>query len=190
MSSCLPGGVLNRNDRATTNEAIPIKIGDSFRAQTNESFLTRISLTIILNIKKAMIRLKTGDYTQLSTTAASLVQLMTEKPPAMIPKPIIAPTIEWVVETGNDFQVAKLTQRAAASKAEKAPIRATCGSDMISVDTIPLRMVSVTCEPMKTAPRIFRIPAINTAWRMVIAFAPTAEAMELATSLAPMFHAI
>jgi hypothetical protein len=28
------------------------------------------------------------------------------------------------------------------------------------------------------------------AWRKVMAFAPTAEAMELATSFAPMFHAM
>ncbi len=46
---------------------------------------------------------------QLITAVASFIQLMTENPPAMIPKPIIAPTIEWVVETGKDFQVAKLT---------------------------------------------------------------------------------
>ena len=31
-----------------------------------------------------------------------------------IPNPIMAPTIEWVVDTGNDFQVAKLTHNAAA----------------------------------------------------------------------------
>ena len=51
--------------------------------------------------------------------------MMTVNPPAIIPKPIIAPTIEWVVETGSDFQVAKLTQSAAARRAESAPIRAT-----------------------------------------------------------------
>jgi hypothetical protein len=43
---------------------------------------------------------------------------------------------------------------------------------------------------MKTAPRIFNIPARNMAWRIVIALAPTDEAMELATSLAPIFHAM
>ena len=86
---------------------------------------------------------------QLATTAASLAKLMTENPPAMMPKPIIDPTIEWVVETGKDFQVAKLTHRAAASKAESAPIRAKCGSVMMSVETIPLRMVLVTCKTQK-----------------------------------------
>ncbi len=110
-----------------------------------------------------MIRLKTGDIIQLKTTAANLAQLMTAKPPAMIPKPIINPTIEWVVETGNDFQVAKLTQSAAASKADSAPMRATWGSAKISVETMPLRMVLVTCEPMKTAPTTFKIPAMKMA---------------------------
>ena len=108
----------------------------------------------------------------------------------MMPKPIIDPTIEWVVDTGRDFQVAKLTQSAAASNADSAPMRATCGSDKISVDTMPLRIVWVTCEPMKTAPTTFNIPAIKMAWRIVIALAPTAEAIELATSFAPIFHAM
>ena len=110
-----------------------------------------------------MTRLNTGDIIQLITTAANLAQLMTESPPAMIPKPIIAPTIEWVVDTGSDFQVAKLTQRAAASRADSAPTRATWGSAKISVETMPLRMVLVTWEPMKTAPTTFKIPAIKMA---------------------------
>ena len=37
---------------------------------------------------------------------------------------------------------------------------------------------------------VTNIPAIKMAWRMVIAFAPTADAMEFATSLAPMFQAM
>ena len=132
--------------------------------------------------------LKIGDTTQLSTTSPSLAQLTTEKPPAMIPKPIMAPTMEWVVETGSDFHVARLTHRDAASRADSAPSNAVWGSVIISGDTIPLRMVLVTCEPMKVAPTMFSMPAMNTACFKVMAFAPTADAMELATSLAPMFH--
>ena len=127
---------------------------------------------------------------QLNTTAASFIQLITENPPAMIPKPIIAPTIEWVVETGKDFQVAKLTHREAASIAESAPIRTRWGSFRISVETIPLRIVLVTWEPINTAPMTFNITAINIACRIVTALAPTTGAMELATSLAPMFQAM
>ena len=68
-----------------------------------------------------------GEITQLATTATNFPQLITENPPAMIPKPIMAPTMEWVVETGRDFQVANDTHRAAASRADRAPMRARCG---------------------------------------------------------------
>ena len=93
-------------------------------AQWKASLLRRTNLTMMLNMLQAIIRLKMGDMTQLATTAPSLPQLMTVNPPAMMPNPIMAPTMEWVVDTGSDFQVAKLTHRAAASKAEKAPISA------------------------------------------------------------------
>jgi len=66
------------------------------------------------------------------------------------------------VETGRDFQVAKLIHNEAARRAENAPIRAICGSARISVETMPLRIVFVTWEPINTAPVIFRIPAINS----------------------------
>src|SRR6056297_3170463 len=107
-----------------------------------------------------------------------------------MPNPTIAPTMEWVVETGRDRQVANETHREAESRAERAPSRAIWGSLITSVDTMPFRMVSVTWDPIKAAPTIFNMPAIKIAWRRVMAFAPTAEAMELATSLAPMFQAI
>ena len=117
-----------------------MKNGDSFRALAKASFLFNINFIIILNITKAITRLKTGEITQMATTAASLPQLMTLKPPAMIPNPIIAPTIECVVETGSDFQVAKLTHKAAASSAESAPIRSTKGFStvVVAVDTAVL----------------------------------------------------
>ena len=92
---------------ATTKKVIaPVKKGDNFSARSNEFFLERINRTIILNVTNPITRLNIGDMTQLSTTAPSFNQLITVKPPAMIPKPIIAPTMEWVVETGSDFQVA------------------------------------------------------------------------------------
>ena len=124
-ASFFPRGVLYRKDKTTINKVIPIKIGDDFRALMKGSFLERMVLIIIFNIPKAIIKLKIGEIIQLKTTAPNLPQLMTEKPPAIIPKPIMEPTIEWVVETGKDFQVAKLTQSAAARRADKAPIKAT-----------------------------------------------------------------
>ncbi len=108
----------------------------------------------------------------------------------MRPNPTMAPTMEWVVDTGSERQVAKLTQRAAESRAERAPRMASRGSAMAPGATIPWRMVSVTWEPMKVAPTTLRVAAITTACRTVIALAPTAEAMELARSFAPMFQAM
>lgn len=51
---------------------------------------------------------------------------------------------------------------------------------------MPLRMVLVTCEPSKTAPRNSKTPARITACLIVRAFAPTEVAKALATSLAPI----
>ncbi len=134
---------------------------------------------MILNMHQAISILKTGDVIQPATAASSFPQLTIAKPRAMMPKPIMAPTIEWVVETGSDFQVAKLTHRAEASRAASAPIRSRCGSPRRSVETVPLRIVLVTWAPIKVAPRQLRMPATKMARRMVRALAPTAEALEL-----------
>ena len=84
-------------------------------------------------------------------------------PPATMPNPIMAPTMEWVVDTGSDFQVANETHRAADRSADRAPTSAKFGSVKTSVEMIPLRMVLVTWVPMNVAPTILRIPAINIA---------------------------
>ena len=51
-------------------------------------------------------------------------------------------------------------------------------------------IVSATFEPTKNAPQNSKIPASTTARRNVIAPDPTGVPMALATSLAPMFHAM
>lgn len=51
---------------------------------------------------------------------------------------------------------------------------------------MPPLMVSVTDAPRRTAPPNSMIAATKIAWPMVRALAPTEEAKELATSLAPM----
>ena len=56
--------------------------------------------------------------------------------------------------------------------------------------TMPPLIVPATWGPKSTAPAKFRMPAMSTACLKVIAFAPTAVAMELATSFAPMLHAM
>ncbi len=73
---------------------MPIYSGDNFNARPKVSFLERICFTIILNKKKAMAILKSGEMIQLMTTPTSLPQLTTENPPAIIPNPIMAPTMD------------------------------------------------------------------------------------------------
>ncbi len=50
MASFFPKGVLNKNDRTMINTASPINAGDNFSALMKDSFLARITITIILNI--------------------------------------------------------------------------------------------------------------------------------------------
>ena len=140
-----------------------------------------------------------GEINQLATICPILPQWTEPIPAATMPNPATAPTIEWVVETGIPVQVAKLSQIAADNKAADIPItRSAAGSPSSKpcIDTraegstIPLRMVSVTWEPTKTAPANSQIPAAMTACLTDKAPEPTASAIELATSLAPMFQAI
>ncbi len=55
---------------------------------------------------------------------------------------------------------------------------------------IPDLIVLATVGPSRTAPKKLSTPAMRTACLKVIAFAPTAVAMEFATSFAPMLHAM
>ncbi len=55
---------------------------------------------------------------------------------------------------------------------------------------IPFRIVSVTCPPTSTAPANSKIPATMMAPPRVRAPEPTDVPMALATSFAPMFHAM
>ena len=68
-----------------------------------------------------MVPAKTGETTQLATIDATFPQLTTS---ALIPtaaKPTIAPTIEWVVDTGHPKYEAISNQMPAANKAEVIP---------------------------------------------------------------------
>jgi len=55
---------------------------------------------------------------------------------------------------------------------------------------MPDLIVLATVGPKRTAPRKLSTPAMRTACLKVIAFAPTAVAMEFATSFAPILHAM
>ena len=82
---------------------------------------------------------------------------------------------------------AKLSQKAAASITHTKPYRKTSGVFSKTEDFVmPPLIVSVTDEPSRTAPPNSHTAATRMAWPMVRAFAPTEEANELATSLAPM----
>ena len=61
--------------------------------------------------------------TQLAAIFAIVAQLTSPKPAAAIPAPITPPTIECVVDTGAFKYVAKLTQSAAANKAQSIRLR-------------------------------------------------------------------
>ena len=159
----------------------------------------RIILLITLKIIKAMRPPAKGEINQLATICPILPQLTELKPAATIPKPATAPTMECVVDTGIPAQVAKLSQMAAERRAADMPMtRSAAASPSImpgkearaAGSTMPLRIVSVTWEPTRTAPANSQIPAAITAFFTERAPEPTASAMELATSLAPMFQAI
>ena len=106
--------------------------------------------------------------------------------PAMA-KPTRAPTMEWVVETGQPRLEATISQMAAASRAASMPKTRISGLSAIPEGSmIPLRMVLVTCPPASAAPPNSKMAAMMIAVLTVIAPEPTAVPMTLATSLAPI----
>src|SRR5690606_35494901 len=132
-----------------------------------------------------------GLTTQDITTCQTLGQLMAAVPASTRPKPITAPTMLWVVETGQPHLLARLSQIAAASSAAVIPIANSTGSAATtSWSTMPLRMVSVTWPPTKNAPANSNTAARPTAAPMVSALLPTEVPKALATSFAPMFQAM
>jgi hypothetical protein len=102
-------------------------------------------------------------------------------------KPTTAPTIEWVVETGQPRVEAIISHTAAASSAPSMPKTRISGRSTIELGSmIPLRMVEVTWPPAIAAPANSKMPAMMIAVVTVMAPDPTDVPMTLATSLAPM----
>ncbi len=168
----------------------PTKKGLHRRAFTNMSGLDRIRFRMNRNIRNAIRLARKGEMIQERAISKTFVHWMTATPPVISPKPIMAPTTEWVVDTGNCCQVAKKTQKLAARRAASRPRATVWGSVRTDGSTMFFRMADVTCDPIKAAPTKSRIPAMNTACRSVMALAPTGAAMALATSLAPMVQAM
>ena len=70
---------------------------------------------------------------------------------------------------------------------QKKPYRKRSGVDLnVSGLAMPPLIVSVTPDPSSRAPENSHTAATMMAWGMVRALAPTDDANELATSLAPM----
>lgn len=111
-------------------------------------------------------------------------------PFAAIAEPITAPTMECVVETGIPIVVAIVNQQEEPIKAQAMVNIKTAGSFLkTETSTILFLIVSETLEPTKTAPKNSQRAARIMACQYFKDLEETEEAKELATSLAPMFHA-
>ena len=62
-----------------------------------------------------------GETIQLITTVTRLCHLTASGPMATTAKPTMAPTMEWVVETGQPLAEAIISQMAEASRAASMP---------------------------------------------------------------------
>ena len=144
-----------------------------------------------MNSTKPMVPASKGDTTQLAAIVPTAPQSTMAGPSPATAKPTIAPTIEWVVETGHPLIDATSSHVPAASNAASMPYTNSCGSSCNSSGSImPLRIVLVTSPPANQAPRNSKTTAIKIACLMVIAFDPTEVPIALATSFAPTPQAI
>ena len=146
-----------------------------------------ISLRMLSISRNATPPPRTGETTQLAAIWAILPQLTASMPMPAMAKPTMAPTMEWVVETGQPRADANASQQPAASKAASMPNTSSSGlSAICDGSTMPLRMVRVTLPPASAAPANSNTAATMIAVVTVIAPEPTEVPSALATSLAPM----
>src|SRR5690606_40617110 len=102
----------------------------------------------LTKIMKATMPDSSGEMIQLDTIGRTPDQLTesTETPTA--PKPITAPTIEWVVETGQPRMDAISNQEPAARREAIMP-NTICSADIWVASRMPLRIVWVTEPPAR-----------------------------------------
>ena len=132
-----------------------------------------------------------GVTTQLPTIPPTLPHATASILTPVAVKPIIAPIIECVVDTGHPSQDAKANHIPAANRDEIIPSTRYSGiAEKYSGSIIPLRMVEVTSPPAKYAPANSKIMAITIACFIVNALEPTDVPIALATSFAPIPQAI
>ena len=133
----------------------------------------------------------TGVMNQLPTIPLILPHSTACGPTVTHAKPITAPIIEWVVDTGHPINDAINSHNPAESKALIIPNTKTSGSATNSIGSIiPLFMVSVTSPPAKYAPANSNTIAIIIACLAVIVPDPTDVPIAFDTSLAPIPNAI
>ena len=138
-----------------------------------------------------MIPPEMGDTIQLRTIVTTFPHSIEERPWVAIPKPMTPPTMEWVVDTGMPNLVAMLTQRAAERSVASIPYANTIASfEYARGFTIPFATVRLTWLPTSIAPENSKMAATMIACLNVRLRAPTLVPIALATSLAPIFHAI
>src|SRR5690554_219638 len=101
-------------------------------------------------IQKEMNPAITGDTTQLEMIDVTELQSTTSTEMPTAAKPTIAPTMEWVVDTGQPRRLAISNQVPAASKDASIPYTSRSGVSVKRAgSTIPLRMVAVTSPPAR-----------------------------------------
>ena len=101
-----------------------------------------------MNTRKATKPDNVGEITQLATIGATPLQFTASMDTPTAPKPMTAPMIEWVVDTGQPFIEAINNQVPAANREASMP--KTIWSGLIMSESImPLRMVCVTEPPAR-----------------------------------------
>src|SRR5690606_25771661 len=148
-----------------------------------------ISACTLMNRPKAITPDMKGVTTQLATMGPMAPQWTASAEMPTAAKPITAPTMEWVVETGQPRIEAINSQVPAASNEDIMP-RIKRSGGISSASTMQFLMVSVTCPPARKAQKNWKTIAIRMACLMVSAREPTDVPMALATSLAPTSQAM
>ncbi|MCY1557838.1 hypothetical protein D9M68_947210 [compost metagenome] len=101
-----------------------------------------------MNRPKASTPESTGVTTQLATIGPTADHCTDSTDTPTAAKPITAPTMEWVVDTGQPRLVAISSQVPAANNADIMP--STIRSGVITpASTMPFLMVSVTWPPAR-----------------------------------------
>ncbi len=114
------------------------------------SSVLRISFCTERNSQKEMVPASRGDTTQLATMVPTLFQATASMEMPTAAKPTMAPTMEWVVDTGQPRILAINSQVPAARRADSIPKTRRSGfSAMMTGSTMPLRMVEVTSPPAR-----------------------------------------